>query len=117
MFGTMKAAAVSVPSVTRTQRKFAAPCCTAVATWDGNGDVSVWCNTQLPFDMKNMLAEVLDLPASKVRVIVPGIGGGFAKLGITEMLYIGECIGLMLIWGGFTFNTWAPRSGPTLAAA
>ena len=34
-------------------------------------------NTQLPFDMKNMLAEVLDLPASKVRVIVPGIGGGF----------------------------------------
>jgi len=30
------------------------------------------------FDMKNMLAEVLDLPASKVRVIVPGIGGGLA---------------------------------------
>lgn len=50
---------------------------TAVASWDGNGDVSVWSNTQLPFDMKNMLAEVLDLPASKVRVIVPGIGGGF----------------------------------------
>ena len=49
----------------------------AVASWDGNGDVIVWSNTQLPFDMKNMLAEVLDLPASKVRVIVPGIGGGF----------------------------------------
>lgn len=50
---------------------------TAIASWDGNGDVSVWTNTQLPFDMKNMLAEVLDLPASKVRVVVPGIGGGF----------------------------------------
>ncbi|MFO1083032.1 MAG: xanthine dehydrogenase family protein molybdopterin-binding subunit [Reyranellaceae bacterium] len=50
---------------------------TAIASWDGNGDVSVWSNTQLPFDMKNMLAEVLDLPASKVRVVVPGIGGGF----------------------------------------
>ena len=49
----------------------------AVASWDGNGDVIVWTNTQLPFDMKNMLAEVLDLPASKIRVIVPGIGGGF----------------------------------------
>jgi CO/xanthine dehydrogenase Mo-binding subunit len=49
----------------------------AVASWDGNGDVIVWTNTQLPFDMKNMLAEVLDLPAAKVRVIVPGIGGGF----------------------------------------
>ncbi len=50
---------------------------TAIASWDGNGDVSVWSNTQLPFDMKNMLAEVLDLPANKVRVVVPGIGGGF----------------------------------------
>lgn len=49
----------------------------AVASWDGNGDLIVWTNTQLPFDMKNMLAEVLDLPARKVRVIVPGIGGGF----------------------------------------
>lgn len=50
---------------------------TSIASWDGNGDVIVWTNTQLPFDMKNMLAEVLDLPAAKVRVIVPGIGGGF----------------------------------------
>jgi len=49
----------------------------AVASWDGNGDLVVWANTQLPFDMKNMLAEILDLPARKVRVIVPGIGGGF----------------------------------------
>jgi CO/xanthine dehydrogenase Mo-binding subunit len=49
----------------------------AVASWDGNGDVIVWTNTQLPFDMKNMLAELLDLPAARVRVIVPGIGGGF----------------------------------------
>ena len=49
----------------------------AVAAWDGNGMVTVWSNTQLPFDMQNTLAEILDLPAAKVRVIVPGIGGGF----------------------------------------
>ena len=49
--------------------------------------------------------------------LLPGIGGGFAKLGITEMLYIGECLGLMLIWGGFTFNTWSPRPDSRLAAA
>ena len=49
----------------------------AIASWDDKDDVTVWTNTQLPFDMKNMLAEVLDLPAGKVRVIVPGIGGGF----------------------------------------
>jgi len=49
----------------------------AVVAWDGNGMVTVWSNTQLPFDMQNTLAEILDLPAAKVRVIVPGIGGGF----------------------------------------
>ena len=49
----------------------------AVAAWDGNGTVTVWSNTQLPFDMQNTLAEILDLPAAKVRVLVPGIGGGF----------------------------------------
>jgi hypothetical protein len=32
--------------------------------------------------------------------ILPGVGGSFAKAGMVEMLYIGECIGLMLIWLG-----------------
>lgn len=49
----------------------------AVADWDANGNVTVWCNTQLPFDMQNTLSEILDLPANRVRVVVPGIGGGF----------------------------------------
>jgi CO/xanthine dehydrogenase Mo-binding subunit len=49
----------------------------AVAQWDSGGVVTVWCNTQLPFEVQNTLAEILELPASKVRVIVPGIGGGF----------------------------------------
>jgi CO/xanthine dehydrogenase Mo-binding subunit len=49
----------------------------AVAQWDSGGVVTVWCNTQLPFEIQNTLAEILELPASKVRVIVPGIGGGF----------------------------------------
>lgn len=49
----------------------------AVADWDANGNVTVWTNTQLPFDTQNTLAEILELPAARVRVIVPGIGGGF----------------------------------------
>lgn len=49
----------------------------SVADWDANGNVTVWTNTQLPFDTQNTLAEILDLPAARVRVIVPGIGGGF----------------------------------------
>src|SRR5437870_8888840 len=49
----------------------------AVAQWDSSGQVSVWSNTQLPFEIQTTLAEILQVPPSKVRVIVPGIGGGF----------------------------------------
>ena len=35
-----------------------------------------------------------------VGAILPGIGGGFAKAGHVEVLYVGECIGLILIWIG-----------------
>ena len=32
--------------------------------------------------------------------ILPGIGGSMAKAGMVEALYVGECIGLILIWAG-----------------
>jgi hypothetical protein len=32
--------------------------------------------------------------------ILPGIGGSFAKAGMVEVLYVGECLGLMIIWAG-----------------
>lgn len=32
--------------------------------------------------------------------ILPGIGGAMAKAGLVEALYIGECVGLMIIWAG-----------------
>ena len=32
--------------------------------------------------------------------ILPGIGGTMAKAGMVEALYVGECIGLMVIWAG-----------------
>ncbi len=49
----------------------------AVASWDSGGQVTVWSNTQLPFEVQNTLAEILQIPPSKIRVVVPGIGGGF----------------------------------------
>ncbi len=49
----------------------------AVAQWDSSGTVTVWSNTQLPFEVQNTLAEILAIPPSKIRVVVPGIGGGF----------------------------------------
>jgi CO/xanthine dehydrogenase Mo-binding subunit len=49
----------------------------AVAAWDSSGLVTVWSNTQLPFEIQNTLAEILAIPPSKIRVIVLGIGGAF----------------------------------------
>ena len=49
----------------------------AVAAWDSGGQVTVWSNTQLPFEVQNTLAEILELPPSRIRIVVPGVGGGF----------------------------------------
>ena len=49
----------------------------AVAQWDSSGQVTVWSNTQLPFEIQTTLSEILQVSSSKVRVIVPGVGGGF----------------------------------------
>lgn len=43
-----------------------------------------------------------------VGALLPGIGGGMAKGGIVEALYIGEFVGLVLIWIGYEFCVRAP---------
>jgi len=45
--------------------------------------------------------------------ILPGIGGGAAKAGVVEVLYIGEFIGIILIWLGY----WYCQRGPLLDEA
>ncbi|MCX6553196.1 MAG: molybdopterin-dependent oxidoreductase [Acidobacteria bacterium] len=42
-----------------------------------NGKVTVWVGTQTPFPVKNQIMQALRLPAEKVRVITPYVGGGF----------------------------------------
>lgn len=49
----------------------------AVASWDAPGGPTVWCNSQLLFDTQSALAEIFGVSPSSIRVIVPGIGGGF----------------------------------------
>ena len=49
----------------------------AVASWDASGQLTVWSNTQLPFEVQSTLAEILAMPPGRIRVIVPGIGGAF----------------------------------------
>lgn len=50
---------------------------TAVAAWDSNGMLTIWSNAQLPFEVQAVVAEVLQIEPSRVRIVVPGIGGGF----------------------------------------
>ncbi|HRA82696.1 MAG TPA: xanthine dehydrogenase family protein molybdopterin-binding subunit [Ilumatobacteraceae bacterium] len=47
-----------------------------VAQWEGN-KVTVWTSTQVPFDARAGVCETLELPNSRVRIIVPHLGGGF----------------------------------------
>jgi CO/xanthine dehydrogenase Mo-binding subunit len=47
-----------------------------VAQWEGN-KVTIWTTTQVPFDSRAGVCETLGLPASRVRIIVPHLGGGF----------------------------------------
>lgn len=44
---------------------------------DPYGRLVVVCSTQVPFHIRRQVARALELPASKVRVIKPRIGGGF----------------------------------------
>jgi len=48
-----------------------------VCQWDEEGKLSVWISTQTPFMVRGILAEVLGVPLSKVRVLVDHMGGGF----------------------------------------
>ena len=47
-----------------------------VAQWSGD-HVTIWTSTQVPFSARAGVMDTLELPASKVRIIVPLLGGGF----------------------------------------
>ncbi|AWT59767.1 MAG: Caffeine dehydrogenase subunit alpha [Candidatus Moanabacter tarae] len=45
--------------------------------WREDGTVTVWVSTQGPFQIRDQLADVLQIPVSKIKVIPTEIGGGF----------------------------------------
>jgi isoquinoline 1-oxidoreductase len=49
---------------------------TATAKMEGD-KITVWASTQSPFGAKDEIARALGMPAEKVRVITPHVGGGF----------------------------------------
>jgi isoquinoline 1-oxidoreductase len=49
----------------------------AVAEWAGDDGLTVWTGTQRPFGVRGELTSAFDLPAERVRVIVPDMGSGY----------------------------------------
>ena len=52
-----------------------------------------------------VVIEVTSAPSIFIAVgaILPGIGGAYSRMGYTEVLYMGEFVGLLLIWYGYAF--------------
>jgi CO/xanthine dehydrogenase Mo-binding subunit len=51
----------------------------AIASVDGQGVLTIWTSTQLPFNIQNIVARLLNRPTSSVRVIGMTLGGGFGS--------------------------------------
>jgi hypothetical protein len=48
--------------------------------------------------------------------LLPGIGGAATRMGYTEVLYVMELLGIILIWTGYRFNVKPGLSRPPLAS-
>ncbi len=51
---------------------------------EDDGGFTVWVSTQVPFDIRNELADLLEVDKKRVRTIAPDVGGGF---GAKTMVY------------------------------
>ena len=49
----------------------------ATALYNPDGQLTVWCSTQGAFVVREQLAEILQQPVSKIKVVPMEIGGGF----------------------------------------
>ncbi|MFW9904424.1 MAG: xanthine dehydrogenase family protein molybdopterin-binding subunit [Candidatus Thorarchaeota archaeon] len=49
----------------------------AVAYWDQTGDLHIWSSSQAPFVVREVLAEIFNLPMNRIHVNIPFLGGGF----------------------------------------
>src|SRR5262245_28023464 len=77
--GALASAQVRVEATYRTAYVAHAPMETrsAVAEWGDDGRLTVWTGTQVPFGVREEVAEALGVSEASVRVIVPDFGGGF----------------------------------------
>ena len=56
-----------------------------LAEWEpGTSSLTLWTSTQVPGMLREALAELLGIPAHRIRVVAPDVGGGF---GMKSALY------------------------------
>ncbi|MCC7163766.1 MAG: molybdopterin-dependent oxidoreductase [Anaerolineae bacterium] len=53
--------------------------CFCLAEYDAGGDLNLYSTTQVPYLLQRDLAEALDIPAGRVRIIQTVIGGSFGR--------------------------------------
>jgi len=68
-----------------------------VSYWDEDERLVIRTSTQVPFHVRRMIAPLIGLPVSRIRVIKPRIGGGFG--GKQEMLIEDLCAHLTIATG------------------
>jgi CO/xanthine dehydrogenase Mo-binding subunit len=51
----------------------------ALAAWDESGSLTVWASTQNPYSVRVELAKMFRVPLSRIRIVVPHLGGGFGS--------------------------------------
>jgi CO/xanthine dehydrogenase Mo-binding subunit len=51
----------------------------ALAAWDESGALTVWASTQNPYSVRVELAKMFGVPLSRIRIVVPHLGGGFGS--------------------------------------
>ena len=49
----------------------------ATALWNTDGRLHIWCSTQGAFTVRDAMAQLLEMPVSRIRVTPMEIGGGF----------------------------------------
>ncbi|MFQ6100926.1 MAG: molybdopterin-dependent oxidoreductase [Anaerolineae bacterium] len=68
-----------------------------ITYWDDDGRLVVRTSTQVPFHIRRILAPLVGLPARRIRVIKPRIGGGFGNK--QEMILEDLCAHLTIATG------------------
>ncbi len=64
-----------------------------VAQWEGE-NLTVWSSTQMPYFVRQQVAEVFRIPPEQVRVLVYTLGGGYGSKTYTRM----EPLAAVLAW-------------------